>query len=181
MRTGWCHKESDGKRYCYYLLSKEFEEDQADWQEYTWCPPPVEGYPASYTLDVHAMDRVANQLVGVHDFRELSSIKHTDKSSIRHLKHASVRLLPKQEFPFLGELQPPEGNSLIQISLEGEGFLKHMVRRVTGLLVRVGQGFETGEGLSDAISAEPGPETPFSRKKAPVAPAKGLWLEEVFF
>ena len=63
---------------------------------------------------------------------------------------------------------------LIQLQFVGEGFLKHQVRRLVGLLVRIGLGEEEEPGVVRAALDEP---ATFDRRRAPTAPAEGLWLE----
>ena len=64
---------------------------------------------------------------------------------------------------------------LVQIRLVGDGFLKPMVRRIAGLLVRIGAGEEHEEAMATALVERGG----FDRRRAPEAPAHGLWLESV--
>ena len=68
---------------------------------------------------------------------------------------------------------PPQ---LIQLQFVGEGFLKHQVRRMVGLLVRIGLG---KEGEPEAVRAALDEPAAFDRRRAPTAPAEGLWLESV--
>jgi len=63
---------------------------------------------------------------------------------------------------------------LIQLQFVGAGFLKHQVRRLVGLLVRIGLGNEGELGVVRAALDEP---ATFDRRRAPTAPAEGLWLE----
>ena len=63
-----------------------------------------------------------------------------------------------------------------QLQFVGEGFLKHQVRRMVGLLVRIGLG---KEGEPEAVRAALDEPATFDRRRAPTAPAEGLWLESV--
>lgn len=53
--------------------------------------------------------------------------------------------------------------------------MKHQVRRMVGLLARIGEGLEPEEAIHQALSAG------FDRRRASRAPAAGLWLEKVNF
>ena len=70
-----------------------------------------------------------------------------------------------------------EGGSvrLVQLQFVGAGFLKHQVRRLVGMLARVGSGDEPPEAVSLALAHT----AEFDRRRAPTAPAHGLWLETV--
>jgi tRNA pseudouridine38-40 synthase len=65
------------------------------------------------------------------------------------------------------------GKDLWAITMEANGFLRHMVRNVVGTLVEVGREKLTEEGFSAVVAAR-------DRKKAGMtAPARGLFLMEV--
>ena len=76
---------------------------------------------------------------------------------------------------------------LLQIRFAGDGFLKHQVRRMVGLLVAIGCGMED-PSATESITHEPSP--PLQAQEAAAragdtqhrtfqAPAAGLWLESV--
>jgi tRNA pseudouridine38-40 synthase len=68
---------------------------------------------------------------------------------------------------------PPAGELIWVITIEGNGFLRHMVRNIVGTLVEVGRGKLTVEGFSAIVAAR-------DRKQAGMtAPARGLCLVEV--
>ena len=68
---------------------------------------------------------------------------------------------------------PPQ---LVQLQFVGAGFLKHQVRRLVGLLVRIGLGEEAELGVVRSALED---TATFDRRRAPTAPAEGLWLERV--
>ncbi|MEG1849388.1 MAG: tRNA pseudouridine(38-40) synthase TruA, partial [Oscillospiraceae bacterium] len=64
---------------------------------------------------------------------------------------------------------------LVEIAVEGDGFLYNMVRIMVGTLLEL----ERGRLASGSI-----PEILVSREReraGPTAPACGLWLDEVFY
>ena len=61
------------------------------------------------------------------------------------------------------------------VVLEGDGFLRGMVRRVVGALLEVGRGAQGAEWFAALV------ESPDVRPPAPTAPARGLTLERVFY
>lgn len=75
-------------------------------------------------LDVDAMRSAASHLVGRHDFTSLRAGDCVAKSPVRTVTRVDVR---------------HEGDEVV-FEVEGEGFLKQMVRNIAGTLVHVGLG-----------------------------------------
>ena len=198
MEDSWTHKFATGKRYCYYILDGACTDEQHatdaadevhanDWSHMALV---LDCQTNQKKLNIKRMNKAAADLVGTHDFRELSSIKPSVVSSTRSLTKATVELVQNHQYPFAGTLEASAVRAapgfsrarLIRITLEGKGFLKHMVRRCAGLLMRVGQGQEKSSVTADAVAMNRTDEdSSFTRKQAPVAPACGLWLDDVFF
>lgn len=61
------------------------------------------------------------------------------------------------------------------ITLEGDGFLRGMVRRITGALVEVGRGAAPPDWVASLLA------DPATRPPAPTAPPHGLTLERVLY
>jgi tRNA pseudouridine38-40 synthase len=76
-----------------------------------------------FPLDVAAMRRAKNYLVGKHDFTSFRASNCGAKNPVREI--FKIELIKKGEFVFL--------------FFEGGGFLKHMVRNIVGTLVQVGR------------------------------------------
>lgn len=110
-------------------------------------------------LDRAAMEIAAGALVGTHDF---SSFRHQEcaaRSPIRTIHQ--VRLEPEAG-----------GFSLV---FEGDRFLMHQVRIMTGTLVEVGKGRRGPLDLPEILAAR-------QRSRAGItAPPDGLWLDEVWY
>ena len=75
-------------------------------------------------LDLQAMQRAAGYLEGTHDFKAFSTKKKMKKSTVRRIDRI--------------EITKKDGE--IQFLYEGNGFLYHMVRIMTGTLLEVGEG-----------------------------------------
>jgi tRNA pseudouridine38-40 synthase len=73
------------------------------------------------------------------------------------------------------------GVELLQFRFSGEGFLKHQVRRMVGLLVRIGRGLDEPAATADAT--DPEGNSRFDPRRTVrheiEAPAAGLWLQAV--
>lgn len=107
-----------------------------------------------YPLDVDAMQRAAQYLVGEHDFKSFSSIHAQAQTSIRTIYSCQVK---KEE-------------DILSIRVTGNGFLYNMVRIIAGTLVKVGSGDILPEQIPEILEA-------CDRSKAgPTAPAHGLTM-----
>lgn len=113
--------------------------------------------PQLLPLDVDAMHRAAECLVGVHDFGAFRSAGCEAAHAVRHIYEALVE--KKGDF--------------IEISLRGNAFLRHMVRIIVGTLVEIGQGKRSVESIGRMIENK-------DRGQAGVtAPPQGLFLWKV--
>ena len=109
-------------------------------------------------LDVDAMNRGAQHLLGQHDFAAFCGNAKMKKSTVRYIRSLTV------------ERQGEE----LHITVTGNGFLHNMVRIIVGTLVEIGR----GERNPDSIPAL------FEGKRADagfLAPAQGLCLMEVYY
>jgi tRNA pseudouridine38-40 synthase len=109
-------------------------------------------------LDVSAMAAAGVALVGRHDFRSFQAAGSEVERTVRTLFALTV------EGAAGGELR---------VELEGDGFLRHMVRNVVGTLLQVGLGERPAGSLPGLLAAR-------DRTRAgPTAPARGLTLVRV--
>lgn len=110
-------------------------------------------------LNVGAMQRGAQLLVGMHDFAAFAE-KQELKKSTRVLLHA-VELAEEGDF--------------ILIRVVGSHFLWKMVRRMVGILVEVGRGKLTDDDVRQLLT---GPSELPARH---TAPPSGLFFERAFY
>jgi len=109
-------------------------------------------------LDLEAMRRCLAQIEGEHDFSSFRSTGSTNRNPVRQVLHAG--------------LHGPDRGILI-LTLEANGFLRHMVRNIVGTLVDVGRGRIPEEAFPGILGAR-------DRQKAGVkAPPGGLFLMAV--
>jgi tRNA pseudouridine38-40 synthase len=111
-------------------------------------------------LDVSAMRRGAEPLVGEHDFSAFQAADCQAAHARRELRALSVEIAPGKE---------------IAISIEGTAFLKHMVRNIVGSLVEVGRARRSPEWIREVL------ESRDRTLAGPTAPAHGLTLLEVLY
>lgn len=114
-------------------------------------------YPLHAELDVDAIRKAAEQLLGTHDFKSFCSNKKMKKSTVRTLYSIDVK---------------KESHELI-ITYIGDGFLYNMVRILTGTLIEVGRGERQPGEMPGILSANDRSMAGFT------APAQGLTLLEV--
>ena len=116
-------------------------------------------FRTSETPDIEKMKSAAKLLLGTHDFKGFSSVKKTNKSTVRTIN----------------SLEITQNDGIIKITVNGNGFLYNMVRIIAGTLLEIGT-----EKLSEEIIP-----TIFTQAKRDLAgitlPAQGLKLVKVFY
>lgn len=111
-------------------------------------------------LDIGAMQAAAGLLVGRHDFAAFTANANREVgSTIREVYGLSVR---KQ-------------GPLVVIRATSEGFLYKMVRSLTGILLRVGEGQVGPEIVQEIL------ESRVRTARVPTAPPQGLFLWRVWY
>ncbi|SPE41127.1 tRNA pseudouridine synthase A [Candidatus Sulfopaludibacter sp. SbA3] len=113
--------------------------------------PYVHHYP--FKLDEDCMMQLAHTFQGEHNFSAFAAADDRDAEG-----KSKVRAVFSSELTRSGER--------LLYRIRGSGFLKHMVRNITGTLIEAGKG-----NIAD-LSALPA-------KSGPTAPAKGLFLVSV--
>ncbi|MBO3443985.1 tRNA pseudouridine(38-40) synthase TruA [Clostridium sp. CCUG 7971] len=111
----------------------------------------------SKRLDLDLMKEASQFLIGEHDFTSFASSKSKKKSNIRTIESISIQ----------------ENNNVIEIYVEGDGFLYNMVRIIAGALLEVGLRKKSPQDIKDMLDAKD------RTKASDTAPAKGLYLYKV--
>ena len=111
--------------------------------------------PAPLNLD--AMRKAAESLLGEHDFSAFCSNKHMKKSAVRTLS----------------EIQIERRGGEVRFTYTGSGFLYNMVRILTGTLLEVGHGQRSVDSVKAALLSLDREQAGFT------APAQGLILWDV--
>lgn len=108
-------------------------------------------------LDLEKMRSAAALLIGSHDFAAFTSTKKSKKSTVRTITDIKIERIGDE----------------IQLTYEGDGFLFHMIRILTGTLIEVGTGKRPVSDMKILLSE--------GRRElaGPLVPAKGLALMEV--
>ena len=120
-------------------------------------------------LDVPAMQHAAAALTGTHDFAAFRSSGSSVRSTVRTIFASTVDTVNTMAGP-LDVLGTP---SLLSYQIEGDGFLRHMVRAITGTLIEIGRGWRPSDSVAHLLHSGARAEA------GATAPAQGLYLVRV--
>jgi len=136
-----------GKTYRYRMATGGFVSPFDRW--FVWHAPG--------RRDVEAMRLAGRQCVGRHDFASFQAAGTLIRGTVRTIHRLEIR----------------EEDQELVIEIDGDGFLRHMVRAIVGTLAEVGAGARPAESLRDVLAAR-------DRAAAgDTAPACGLTLMSV--
>ncbi len=129
-------------------------------------------------LDVSAMRAAGAMLVGRHDFSSFETAGSERNSTVRTLMRVDVGQGGATENKTVASHCLPApvqavSSELIEIDVQGDGFLYNMVRGIVGTLLEVGRGARQPEWIRQVLAAHD------RRVAGPNAPAHGLMLMEV--
>ncbi len=140
-------RSAKSKTYLYVISNAPVQSPFS--ARYSWHIP--------YKINLKRMRRAAKMLEGKHDFKSFMSAGSAVKSTIKNMEEIKIQ----------------KKDSQIMIFFRADGFLKQMVRNITGTLVEIGTGKREPEEIRNILDGK-------DRKKAgQCAPAKGLFLLEV--
>lgn len=108
-------------------------------------------------LDINKMKEAANNFVGEYDFKAFCSTGSSVKTTVREVYFCKVEC----------------HEEMINIQINGNGFLYNMVRIIVGTLIEVGTGKIKPKDIIEII------ESGERDKAGPTVPAKGLTLVEI--
>jgi len=116
-------------------------------------------YHVRQTLDVPAMEKAAFYLLGTHDFKAFQATGSPITNCVRTIYAAFFQV---------------DGYG-IDFTIEGNGFLYHMVRIIMGTLLLIGKGKLAAQDMQKIIATQ-------KREEAgPTVPSHGLCLSEVLY
>ncbi|HBW36646.1 MAG: pseudouridine synthase [Peptococcaceae bacterium BRH_c23] len=116
-------------------------------------------YHLAEKLDLSEMRNASEVLIGSHDFQSFTNIKNSDKSTIRTINFINII----------------EKDGLLDIEVNGNGFLWNMVRIIVGTLIEVGKGNLKPKEVEKILNEKKRWEA------GPLAQAKGLFLRDVTY
>jgi tRNA pseudouridine38-40 synthase len=143
-------RDSKGKRYRYLISNRKARSPirrRSHWEVF-------------HPLDIQAMQRGAESLLGEHDFSAFQAADCQAGHPRRTVRSLKVEQGADDE---------------VAIFIEGTAFLKHMVRNIVGSLVEVGRGRRPPEWIGEVLRSR-------DRTLAgPTAPPHGLTLLQVIY
>jgi len=150
----------DTEKYFYIIAAKSRQ--SAFFSRYVWN--------VNMELDIYGMREAASFLSGQHDFRSFRGSGCGAKTTVRKIISLDIKELKKISF-----MTVDMKGDFIKIKIEGDAFLRYMVRNIVGTLVEIGKGKIPPEKMKDILAA-------YDRKLAgPTASAKGLFLEKITY
>ncbi|MDE7445188.1 MAG: tRNA pseudouridine(38-40) synthase TruA [Lachnospiraceae bacterium] len=146
-----------GKTYCYRVLNTQIP--HVFDRKYV--------HVVNRELDIDAMKRAAEYLIGTHDFKAFTSNKRGRKSTVRTIESIRIEKAESLSMGLMG------AQDEVRFWYSGNGFLYHMVRIMTGTLLEVGMHKRRPEEIAEVLASR-------CRENAgELVPAKGLTLMEV--
>lgn len=139
--------DSLSKVYVYKILNRDYP--SAHLMNSTWL--------VKQPLDLEQMEKASKHLLGTHDFSVFAHEGLSVKTTERTILKTKLR----------------KRSGIIEFEIEGSGFLKRMVRLITGTLVHVGKGNITPSDFKEILHSG------IKNKYVTSAPAKGLILKKV--
>jgi len=110
-------------------------------------------------LDIEAMRLASSSLVGKHDFAAFRSSGCDAKTTVREIYHIGIK----------------KHGTMLHIDIIGSGFLRNMVRVITGTLVEIGTGSRSADEMENLLQSGDRDLTGVT------APPQGLSLIKVWY
>ncbi len=110
-----------------------------------------------HRLNLLRMKKAARHFIGRHDFSAFRDRGEKEKSAVREVRRLRIR----------------KNKSMVQIEIEADGFLRHMVRIIVGTLIEAGRKKISPEAIPQMIRSKNRTQT------GPTAKPHGLTLLKV--
>ena len=166
------------KKYVYYIEQGKMPSKECT--PFTWF--------TSKKLDLVKVQKALDFIVGKFDFRNFSTglQSQLSRGTLREIISAEIIVKKRVDFSLdtlksgngevvsRHERDPETGipkfedSYVVCFEFTGDGFLKHMIRRIIGSCRRVGEGTSPITYLRDIVDG--------TEKTGPSAPSRGLWL-----
>jgi tRNA pseudouridine38-40 synthase len=149
-------RDARARTYCYRVLASPvrlpFEEGRA-----LWWP---------HSLDRSTLDRCAEVLVGRHDFTAFTPTQTDHVRFDREVARAEWRAHPLSE---------PAPGELLELWIEADSFMRHMVRILVGTMLEMAGGGGGSQRLEELLRGAP------RERAGETAPPHGLYLASVSY
>ena len=158
------NKQSTGKKYRYYFSTDRISSPIVN-GIVAHVPSKLEGAQIHIQLDLECMRQVCELFVGEHDFYSFASRDQNAGSTVRTVSRLQLKRTEALELDV----------EIYYFEIEGNGFLKHMVRYIVGAIIEVGRHAIDSDDIRQALSNRN------EKKFSPKAKARGLHLIEVTY
>lgn len=141
-------------------------------------PPEERRFISNFSLplNIEVMKTCLSEIIGAHDFQNFCSAGSNVKSTTREIYFCElIEIDPHTALSHFELMQlPKELSRCYQLRIEGNGFLKQMIRHIVSALWMAGSGRLTKE---DFVNQLKGPKR--EKRIWKVAPPNGLFLYEI--
>ncbi|KAL7066614.1 tRNA pseudouridine synthase family protein [Cryptosporidium serpentis] len=126
------------------------------------CFDEIEKYELN-ELELERFSKILNQYTGTHNFHNFTSrLKYNNASAWRHIDKINVNRLPVKN-----------GLKLLKITIKGQSFLLHQIRKIIALAIEIYRGSAPLSSINLCFG---------SRKYSiHLAPSQGLLLDRVYY
>lgn len=137
--------------------------------------PFMEGrsYRCGYPLDIEAMNRAAEMILGTHDFSCFEKTGGNNKTSVCTVTVARWETYTPGHAALLG--YPAEEGDYLVFTVSADRFLRNMVRAIVGTLIEIGRGRQSPEWMEEVLKK--GDRCAAGES----VPGYGLYLYEVLY
>ena len=106
-------------------------------------------------IDVSKLEKASNYLIGTHDFKSFTSDER--ENTIRTINYIKFE----------------KDKDILKIRINGDGFLKYMIRNIVGLFLEINEGIKSVSDVSKILESKD--RTRLGKKTE----SSGLYLNEV--
>lgn len=158
------NKQSASKKYRYYFSTDRISSPVLN-GIVAHVPSKIEGASNDTRLVLEIMRQACELFVGEHDFYSFSSLDKNIASTVRTVSHLQLK---KTDALGLDA-------EVYYFEIEGDGFLRHMVRYIVGAIFEAGRRAIDSEDIRQALCNRN------KKKLSPKAKARGLHLLEITY
>jgi tRNA pseudouridine38-40 synthase len=147
-------RDARSRTYCYRVLASPVRHP-LELGRALWWP---------YPLDLERLERCAATLAGSHDFTAFTPTQTEHTRFERDVLNAEWRA---------HRLAQPFDGRLLELWIEADAFMRHMVRVLVGTMLEVGASRRSGADFEELLKGAP------RERAGETAPAHGLYLASI--
>ncbi|MEW6162781.1 MAG: tRNA pseudouridine(38-40) synthase TruA [Nitrospirota bacterium] len=156
------HPRNSAVRKSYFYIISNQREPSAFLYRYAWV--------VQQHLELKSMTEAAQVLIGTHDFSSFKGSGSSSKNPVREIFSLTIERFDEIDF-----MTTSIKGEFVKITIEANGFLRHMARNIAGTLVEIGKGEIPTSSVKEIL------ESCDRRLTGPTAPPNGLFLERIVY